>query len=139
MGPFDSPFEPASVLTVTRSDPRRAQDRADVTVRTLEKFARTADTPILFVTDTSAVAADYIFASGREVLPIGGFTGAIPEPSLGKIRSDIDRGLVRVAVVPVVPPGRDPRIAWIRNHCRVVKIDPPAAIRFGVYDCRNTV
>lgn len=138
MGPFDTPFEPPSVLVVTRTDPLLAQERADVTVKPLEAFARMERTPILFVTDTSAVAADYILASGDEVLPIGGFTGAIPEPTLGRIRSDIDRGLVRLAIVPVVPPGHDPRITWIRTHCRVIKIDPPAPIRFGVYDCHNT-
>ena len=104
-------FEPTSVLPVTRIDPRLAQDRGDVTADSLEEFARAAPTSILFVTDTSNVASDYIFASGREVLPI----------------------------VPVITPGHDPRIAWIRTHCRVIKIDPPAAIRFGVHDGHTTV
>jgi hypothetical protein len=139
MGPFDTPFESPSVLVITRTDALRAQARAQVTVKALERFAHLERTPILFVTDTSAVAANYILASGDEVLPIGGFTGAIAEPTLGRIRSDIDRGLVRLAIVPVDPPGHDPRIVWIRTHCGVVKIDPPARVRFGVYDCHNTV
>jgi hypothetical protein len=105
----------------------------------LEAFARTTHTPILFITDTSAVAANYILTSGREVLPIGGFTGAIPSPTLRQIRADIDFGQVRLAIVPVDPPGNDPRIIWIRTHGRFVRIDPPAPVRFGIYDCHNTV
>jgi hypothetical protein len=93
---------------------------------------------MLFMTDTSAVAAAYILASGREVLPIGGFTGAIPSPTLKQIRIDIAFGQVRLAIVPVVPPGHDPRIIWIRTHCREINVDPPRAVRFGVYDCENT-
>ncbi len=138
-GPFDTPFEPASVAAVTGVDAHRAQDAAAHVDRTLERFARTARTPMLFVTDTSGVASGYILASGREVLPIGGFTGAIPSPTLEQIKFDIAFGQVRLAIVPVVPPGHDPRIVWIRTHCRQVRIDPPTAVRFGVYDCHNTV
>jgi hypothetical protein len=138
LGPFDTPFEPLSITAVTGTALREVQDRAAVVDRTLEAFAHTARTRILFVTDSSAVAAPYILASGREVLPIGGFTGAIPEPTLEQIRLDIAFGEVRLAIVPVDPPGRDPRIVWIRTHCLVVRIDPPAAVRFGVYDCHNT-
>jgi hypothetical protein len=93
---------------------------------------------VLFITDTSALAALYILASGREVLPIGGFTGAIPEPTLAQIRSDFRVGRARLAIVPVVPPGNDQRVVWIRTHCRLVRIDPPALVRFGIYDCHNT-
>ena len=134
-GPFDTPFEPASVMKVTGVDPRLAQANADHSVRALEQIARATKTSILFMTDTSAVASVYILASGREVLPIGGFTGAIPEPSLRQIRHDIASGLVGLAVVPVVPPGHDPRIVWIRRNCNLVRLDPPAPVRFGVYNC----
>jgi len=135
LGPFDTPFEPASVLMVTRHDVRLAQDRASAVDRTLETVARTEHTRILFMTDTSIVAADYILASGREILPIGGFTGAIPSPTLRQIRIDVAFGQVRIAIVPVVPPGHDPRMVWIRTHCRLLRLDPPAPVRFGVYYC----
>jgi 4-amino-4-deoxy-L-arabinose transferase-like glycosyltransferase len=138
LGPFDTPFEPASVTVITRIDARHTQDEAAVVDRTVEAFARSTHTRILFMTDTSAVAADYILESGREVLPIGGFTGAIPSPTLEQIRVDIALGAVRLAIVPVDPPGNDPRIGWIRTHCDLVRLDPPRAVRFGVYDCHNT-
>ena len=139
LGPFDTPFEPTSVSQVTQTDARRGLYNAGVVDRDLEAFARRTHTDILFVTDTSAVAAAYILASGREVLPIGGFTGAVPSPTLRQIQVDIFDGRLRLAIVPVEPAGHDPRIVWIRDHCRVVSIDRPRPIRFGVYDCHNTI
>jgi 4-amino-4-deoxy-L-arabinose transferase-like glycosyltransferase len=136
-GPFDTPFEPTSVALVTGADARRAQEVAAADIPKLEQIARASHTPMLFVTDTSVVAADYIVASGREVLPIGGFTGAIPSPTLKQITFDIAFGQVRLAVVPVTPPSPDPRIVWIRTHCLLVRLDRPAPIRFGVYDCHD--
>ena len=136
-GPFDTPFEPTSVALVTGADARRAQEAAAAEIPKLEQIARASHTPMLFVTDTSVVAADYIVASGREVLPIGGFTGAIPSPTLKQITYDIAVGQVRLAVVPVTPPSPDPRIVWIRTHCLLVRLDRPAPIRFGVYDCHG--
>jgi 4-amino-4-deoxy-L-arabinose transferase-like glycosyltransferase len=138
LGPFDTPFEPASVARVTGFDVRDSQARAAEVDQNLVALSRTQGTHILFVTDTSIVAAPYILASGREVLPIGGFTGAIPSPTLHQIRVDIALGAVRLAIVPVEPPSRDPRIVWIETHCRLVQTDPPAKVRFAVYDCHNT-
>ena len=40
----------------------------------------------LAASQTSAVAADFIFATGREVLPIGRFTGVIPSATLSQLR-----------------------------------------------------
>ena len=47
---------------------------------------------MLMATQTSAVAAPFIYDSGREVLPIGGFTGTIPEPSGRDAAVDDPRG-----------------------------------------------
>ena len=38
--------------------------------------------PDLMATQTSVLAASLIFATGQEVLPIGGYTGTIPDPSM---------------------------------------------------------
>jgi hypothetical protein len=43
------------------------------------------------------------------------------------------------ALVPVRPPGHDPRIIWIRRHCHTVEIDRPASVRFGLFNCSNRV
>jgi len=41
----------------------------------------------LFGTDTSGLAQSYILYSGREVLPIGGYLGNVPAPTLATLRS----------------------------------------------------
>src|ERR1700722_4600393 len=135
LGPFDTPFEPVSVTVVTQMDAHDSLDRAAHVVEEASDFDKTSHSRILFVTDTSAVAAPYILVSGREVVPIGGFTGANPSPTLTQIKADIASGQVRLAVIPVVPAGTDPRIAWLRNHCRQLAVDPTGRIRFGSYDC----
>ncbi|MGH9017722.1 MAG: hypothetical protein ACRDY1_08245, partial [Acidimicrobiales bacterium] len=135
LGPFDTPFQPASVTAITGTDARRGQRGAAEVARDLTAFADTHNTPILFIADTSAEASPFILASGREVLPIGGFTGAVPSPTLTKIRADITFGQVRLAIIPVVPPTSDPRVVWIETHCLRVSIDRPAPIRYAVFDC----
>ncbi len=71
----------------------------------------------LFGTDTSGLAENDILYSGREVLPIGGFLGNVPAPTLATLQADISRGYVRVFVLPVSPAGLDPRVRWIESHC----------------------
>ena len=60
---------------------------------------------------------NYILYSGREVLPIGGFLGNVPAPTLAALQADISHGYVRVFVLPVSPSGPDPRVLWIESHC----------------------
>ena len=77
----------------------------------------------LFGVDTSGLAQDYILYSGREVLPIGGYLGNVPAPTLATLQADISRGYVRVFVLPVSPPGPDPRVRWLESHC--IRQPPP--------------
>jgi hypothetical protein len=51
------------------------------------------------------------------VLPIGGFLGNVPAPTLATLQADIGRGYVRAFVLPVSPPGSDPRVLWLESHC----------------------
>jgi 4-amino-4-deoxy-L-arabinose transferase-like glycosyltransferase len=114
LGPFDTPFEPSNsahnnqVLATTAPALTRVVQR-------LELQRPPADA--LFGTDTSGLAENFILYSGREVLPIGGFLGNVPDPTLATLRADISRGYVRVFVLPVSPSGPDPRVQWIESHC----------------------
>jgi hypothetical protein len=85
------------------------------TVQRLEQ--RTPPGDALLGTDTSGLAQNLILYSGREVLPIGGFLGNAPAPTLATLRADISRGYVRIFLLPVSPPGPDPRVRWIESHC----------------------
>ncbi len=51
------------------------------------------------------------------MLPIGGYLGNVPAPTLAALRADISRGYVRVFALPVSPPGSDPRVRWLESHC----------------------
>jgi hypothetical protein len=58
------------------------------------------------------------------VLPIGGYLGNVPAPTLATLQADISRGYVRLFVLPVSPPGPDPRVQWIESHCARVPQPP---------------
>ena len=114
LGPFDTPFE--SPRTVHNNQVLAAA--APVLTRAVQRLElRTPPADALFGTDTSGLAENYILYSGREVLPIGGFLGNVPAPTLATLQADIRRGYVQGFVLPVSPPGPDPRVRWIESHC----------------------
>jgi 4-amino-4-deoxy-L-arabinose transferase-like glycosyltransferase len=120
LGPFDTPFE--SPRTVHNNQVLAAVAPALTrAVQRLELHTPPADA--LFGTDTSGLAENDILYSGREVLPIGGFLGNVPAPTLATLQADIRRGYVRGFVLPVSPPGPDPRVRWLESHC--VRQPPP--------------
>jgi 4-amino-4-deoxy-L-arabinose transferase-like glycosyltransferase len=131
LGPFAAPFQPASA-TSSRSDAHRARVRA---AGTIEKIAAGYEAPIPLVTDSSIVAAPYILASGREILPIGGYQGGIPAPTLADLRARIVAEEVRLFLVPDV--SSDPRITWILGHCKPLleHRTQPSATSLELYDC----
>ncbi len=112
LGPFDTPFQPAAVTAFTKaffSPTRNVVGLATIT-------AARSGAPDLFSAQTSALAAPYIFATGDEVLPIGGYTGTIPEPTVDAIRRLVATGAFHLVLAG--PSDTDPRIAWIARHCR---------------------
>jgi 4-amino-4-deoxy-L-arabinose transferase-like glycosyltransferase len=114
LGPFDTPFE-SSKTAHNNQLLAAAAPRLTTAVQRLELQTPPGDA--LFGTDTSGLAENDILYSGREVLPIGGFLGNVPAPTLGTLQDDIGRGYVRGFVLPVSPSGPDPRVRWIESHC----------------------
>lgn len=123
LGPFDTPFE--SPQTVRVSHLLAANAPAIIRyVRQEEEVTPPGDA--LWAADTSGYAQNYILYSGREVLPIGGILGNVPAPTLATLKSDISRGYVTIFVLPVSPPGSDPRVRWIESNCgRLTPDDSP--------------
>ncbi len=111
LGPFAAPYEPSSA-TVSRAEAKHTRQLDEQIVAELSS---TYGTPMPMATDSSILAAPYILATGREILPIGGFQGGIPAPTLAQLRRYIDSGQVRAMLVPRA--SSDPRIVWIREHC----------------------
>lgn len=89
-GAFDTPFE----------SPRTAAEIDELFVVTPQMVARglpllekaRAGAPDLPAVQSSAVASVFGYASGEEALPIGGFTGTMPQPTLTQLRDKIARG-----------------------------------------------
>jgi len=95
-GALDTPFErPATV---------RAVDAYNVTLTRVQQVTglRLIDAaggdPDLAAAQTSAVAAVFIYATGREVLPIGGFDGTTPEPTVSQLQTDINDRKFRLVI-----------------------------------------
>jgi 4-amino-4-deoxy-L-arabinose transferase-like glycosyltransferase len=124
LGPFDSPFESAQTVNHSHA---LAADGPSFTRAAQRLAEQTLPGHALFGTDTSGLAQNYILYSGLEVLPIGGYLGNAPAPTLATLQADISRGYVRFFVLPVAPAGSDPRVQWIEAHC--AEQPPPAGRR----------
>ena len=118
LGPFDTPFQPVRVTAAVRSF-FGVLGSTEQLLPVVERARNGA--PFLMATQTSALAAPFIFDSGQEVLPIGGFTGTIPEPTLAALESLVHRGAFHLVVQS--SSATDPRLVWITHHCLAL---PPA-------------
>jgi 4-amino-4-deoxy-L-arabinose transferase-like glycosyltransferase len=133
LGPFETPFEPATE-TADITAFLSAGFEIQPALVALEK-GNTVET-YLAATQTAVLAAPFIWASGREVLPIGGFTGTIPEPTLVTLQHLIDENFVRTFLQS--PTTTDPRLTWVARHCLHIKPRPTgqhAVLPVAVYFC----
>jgi 4-amino-4-deoxy-L-arabinose transferase-like glycosyltransferase len=138
LGPFDTPFQPGVVTNYTRL----LFGRSVAVANGIPVLIRTqGNAPDLLATQTSALAAPYIYQSGREVLPIGGFTGTIPVPTLTSLKAMVAEGNFHVVVQS--PTTTDPRLVWIAGHCRSI-VGPrstnaaPIVGHFAIYYCAGS-
>ena len=137
LGPFDTPFEEVPAWKLARSLGAVAE-QTETLLPLLEQARRLRATPDLMATQTSAVAAPFIYDTGQEVLPIGGYTGTIPQPTLTALQSMIaHRDFHLVIQAPAV---NDPRLEWIANHCLPLSSGArsstsPGRLRFAFYYC----
>ena len=134
LGAFDTPFEHASTATALQS--LFGTSGTESILANLESAQNGA--PYLMATESSVFAAPFIFESGLEVLPIGGFTGAIPSPTLKHIRLLIQEGKFHLVIASLN--SRDPRIEWMTAHCNKVPTPAssggPGQLKFSILYCR---
>jgi 4-amino-4-deoxy-L-arabinose transferase-like glycosyltransferase len=86
--------------------------------------------PYVMAVYTSAVASIFTAASGKEFLPIGGFTGSIPEPTLDELESMIRASKFHLVLLTG---GHDPRLTWISHHCQHLG---PGGGSVGLFTCQ---
>ena len=113
---FDTPFEPVRLASLIASGPAQLAELQRVVIPGLKSMQGGA--PDLMAAQSSAVASEFIYLTGMEVLPIGGFTGAIPSPTLSQLETDIRGG--QFHLVLVLSSSTDPRLRWIATHCRTL-------------------
>jgi hypothetical protein len=109
---FDTPFEPQGTAVAVDSLPQ-LQAQVNLLIPRLKLVQGGA--PDLMAVQTAAVASFFASASGEEVLPIGGFTGTTPAPTLSQLQADIRAGLFHLVLASS---STDPRIAWVAAHCQ---------------------
>ena len=80
--------------------------------------------PYLMAAQSAALPSLIIYDTGLEALPIGGFDGTTPSPTLAQLQADIRHGLFHLVLIDS---GADPRLRWITIHCTQI------SKRF--YDC----
>jgi len=114
-GAFDTPFESAQDQTAVATLFLTIPAQVALTLPKLEQAQLGA--PDLLATETSALAAVFIYDFGKEALPIGGFTGTIPSPTLAELKSDVRLGTFHLVITGT---SSDPRIEWIATHCQAV-------------------
>ena len=128
LGPFDTPFESHAVDQGTRAFLDTIRPAADL-MPTLEKGRYGA--PDLMATQTSALASPFIYVSGLEVLPIGGYDGTGPSPTLAQLQTMIRKG--QFHLVLLTQGATDPRLVWITRNCQV--LTNRAKTQFVAYFC----
>jgi 4-amino-4-deoxy-L-arabinose transferase-like glycosyltransferase len=109
---FDTPFEPARQAALIASIPEQLA-KVQQSIPRLQ--AAQGNAPDLLAAQSSYVAAVFIYTSGLEALPIGGFTGTIPSPTLAQLKTDIASHQFHLVLALST---KDPRMRWIATHCR---------------------
>jgi 4-amino-4-deoxy-L-arabinose transferase-like glycosyltransferase len=132
LGPFDTPFQPRAVTYGVRAF-FDVTAQATSILPVVEKYRNGA--AFLMANQTSVLAAPFIYVSGLEVLPIGGFTGTMPEPTLYTIKSMVRSGDFHLVLQS--PKTSDPRLLWIAKHCLVAPPPPKGANtgHFAIFYC----
>jgi hypothetical protein len=136
LSPFDTPYEPASVSTYFH------QIAADFPVME-QKLGSTASTVpperAVNVFETTQKAGDYIMATGREYLPVGGFGGATPSTTLPTFEHLVADQRVRRVTVVTQPLTNEPVLRWVVQHCAdlgLTSYDKESHATSTMFDCR---
>jgi 4-amino-4-deoxy-L-arabinose transferase-like glycosyltransferase len=132
LGPFDTPFQPAFVTAGTHTI--FAPASAPAGLAAIERVRRGA--PWLMAAQTSAVASPFIYATGEEVLPLGGYTGVTPSPTAAEVHSYVTGARFHLALIAT--PDSTPGAAYVVAHCLHVnqqQAAPGPAPKLKIYYC----
>lgn len=134
LGSFSTPLQTSTATTGAVLKPQQYQTEGYAfSARIDEEYPPGS---IVGANDTAALSDGQIMVTGREYMPIGGFGGSEPAPSLATLRSLVHSGRLRFFQVPITPPGQDPRTRWVRDNCtRQDSFHYGERVIIGVYRC----
>lgn len=131
LGPFRIPY----VQTRSAGSPSASVLAAQVS-SALSALQQRTGTRIPLATYTSQAASLFILYTGREILPVGGFLGLTPSPTVSQLARYVSSGKLRFVLAPIVPAVHDSRLVWVSNHCRERSTSPASeTIEFALFDC----
>jgi len=110
---FDTPFESARVQEDVALGLGK---QAVIAVQAAIPYWQNAGngTPYLMAAQSALLPSAIIYVSGLEALPIGGFDGTTPSPTLAELQADIRHGLLHLVWISSAT---DPRLRWVTTHC----------------------
>jgi 4-amino-4-deoxy-L-arabinose transferase-like glycosyltransferase len=111
---FDTPFESARVQEdVALVLGKQAVVAVQGTIPFWQNAAN--GTRYLMAAQSALLPSAIIYDTGLEAVPIGGFDGTTPSPTLAQLQADIRHGLLHL--VWISSAATDPRLQWVTTHC----------------------
>ncbi len=127
LGPFDSPYQPAA----TTAAAHLSWSRIVASWPGIDTAAARVPSAQSVITSESSAQVDIaVLASGREFLPVGGFSGQAPSTPLLRFIDDVRHGRIVTVLVHVRPLTRNPDMRWVLAHCSA-QTGSAAAVRAG--------
>jgi hypothetical protein len=114
LSPFNTPYAPKFLNDYTTE----AAAGYPVDEQTLAPFVQGARPgAAVDVFETSASTGLYTLLTGAEFLPVGGFSGQVPAPSLTEFEQLVAEGKVRRVTLVTQPLTRAQDLRWVAAHC----------------------
>lgn len=131
LGPFATPYQLPATNYQTQGIAEQFQARHTPFERLVDSFPEHELVGLYYT--SSSVAGD-VMMTGHELLPIGGFSGGAPEPTVSRIKQLAPQ--VPLVLVPLNA-SADPRVAWIIHHCAKMyaPIDQGRGLIYQNYRC----
>ena len=129
LGPFDTPYQSAKLTALLQSSVQKGYAAWPAVDRYADTFPRSVAVDTF---ETSSFAAFDVLATGREFLPLGGFTGRVPDPTLDRFIADVAGGKVRRVFAAVRPETTNPDMRWAIGHCARVRTAEATVHQSGV-------
>ncbi len=138
LGPFDAPYQNASRTALEQRDWRLDLSATPAVANYADSFPTTVSVDSH---ETSAEASIYVWQTGREFLPAGGFSGQVPSTPLNEYLAYVRDGRVENVTVSIRPLTRNPDMVWTMAHCAPLRYGAPLAPpgrQFRSYICSPT-